>query len=90
MKNLLEKQLPKPLLHFFKKTIEQHNHSTRSASQKFVFMKRAYSNSCGIDSIGYQAVVIWNKLQNIVASDLTELSRMKVESSIIEHFLKFY
>ena len=88
VKNCFEKQLPQPLLNFFKKTTEQHNHSIRSASKNFAFLGEANSKSYGIDSIRYQAVIIWNKLQNTVASDLTELSRMKVKSTIIEHFLK--
>ena len=34
---------------------------------------------------------VWNKLTtNNEASDLTELSRMKAKSTIIEYFLKFY
>ena len=90
VKNCFEKQLPQPLLNFFKKTTEQHNHSTCSASKNFAFVEEANSKSYGIDSIRYQAVIIWNKLQNNIASDLTELNRMKVKSTIIEHFLKSY
>ena len=37
-KNCFEKQLPQPLLNFFKKTTEQHNHPTHSTSQNFVFV----------------------------------------------------
>ena len=50
-------------------------------------MEEANSKSYGIDSIRYQAVITWNKLQNNIASDLTELNRMKVKSTIIQHFL---
>ena len=32
--------------------------------------------SYGIDSIRYKAVIIWNKLQNNIAFDLTEPRRM--------------
>ena len=42
------------------------------------------------DSIRYQAVNISNRLQNNIATDLTKLSRMKIKSTITEHFLKFY
>ena len=90
VKNCFQKQLPRPLLNFFRKTTEQHNHSTRSASKNFAFVGEANSKSYGIDSIRYQAVIIWNKLQNNITSDLTELSRMKVKSTVIEHFLKSY
>ena len=83
-------QLPQKLLNFFKKTTEQHNHSTRSATQNFAFVEEANNKSFGIDSIRYQAVIIWNKLQNNIASDLSELSRIKIKSTIIEHFLKSY
>ena len=38
-KNCFEKQLPQPLLNFFKKTTEQHNHPTHSTSQNFVFVE---------------------------------------------------
>ena len=48
-------------------------------------MEEANSKSYGIDSIRYQAVIIWNKLRNNIASDLTELNRMKVKPTIIEH-----
>ena len=51
VKNYFKKPSPQPLLIFLKKTTEQHNHSTPSASKT---------------------------LQNNIASDLTELSRMKV------------
>ena len=55
VKNCFEKQLPQPLLNFFKKTTEQHNHSTRcSASKNFAF---ANSKSHKIDLIIYQAVI---------------------------------
>ena len=77
-------------MNLFKKTTEQHNHLTRSASKDFAFVEEANSKSYGIDSIRYLAVIIWNKPQNNIASDLTELSRMKVKSTIIEHFLKSY
>ena len=90
VKNCFEKQLPQPLLNFFKKTTEQPNHSTRSVSINFAFVEEANSKSYGIDSIRSQALIIWNKLQNNITSDLTELSRMKVKSTIIEHFLKSY
>ena len=90
MTNYFEKQLPQPLLDFFKKTIEQYNHSTRSASKNFAFVDEANSKSYGIDSVRYQAAIIWNKLQNNIASDLTEHNRMKVKSTIIEHLLKSY
>ena len=74
VKNYFEKQLPQPLLNFFKRTTEQHNHSTCSASKNFAFVEEANSKSYGIDSIRYQAVIIWKKLQNNIASDLTELN----------------
>ena len=90
VKNCFEKQLPQPLLNFFKKSIEQHNHSTSSALKNFAFVEEANSKLYGIESIRYQAVIIWNKLQNYVTSDLTELSRMKAKSTIIEYFLKYY
>ena len=90
LKNYFEKQLPKPLLNFCKKNTKQYNHSTRSVSRNFAFVEEANSKSYGINSIRYQAVFIWNKLQNNIASDLNELSRMKVKSTIIEHFLKSY
>ena len=90
VKNCFEKQLPQPLLNFFKKTTEQHNHSTRSALKNFAFVEEDNSKSYGIDSIRYQAVIIWNKLQNNIASVLTELSRMKVKSTMIYHVLKSY
>ena len=90
VKNYFEKQLPQRLLNFFKRTKEQRHHSTRSASKNFAFAEEANSKSYGIDSIRYQAVIIWNKLQNNIASDLTELNRMKVKSTIIEHLLKSY
>ena len=86
----MKKQLPQPVLNFFKKTTEQHNHSTRSASKNFAFVEEANSKSYGIDSIRHQAIIIWNKLQNNIASHLTELNRIKVKSTIIEHFLKSY
>ena len=89
-KNCFEKQLSQPLLNLFKKPTEQHNHSTRSASKNFAFVEEANSKSYGIDSIRYQGIFIWNKLQNNIASDLTELSRMKVKSTIIKHFSKSY
>ena len=89
-KNRFEKQLSQPLLNLFKKPTEQHNHSTRSASKNFAFVEEANSKSYGIDSIRYQGIFIWNKLQNNIASDLTELSRMKVKSTIIKHFSKSY
>ena len=90
VKNCFEKQLPQPLLNFFKKTTEQHNHSTRSASKNFAFVEEAKSKLYGIEPIKYQAVIIWNKLQTNKASDLTELSMMKAKSTIIEYFLKSY
>ena len=62
VKNCFEKQLPQPLLNFFKKTTEQPNHSTRSVSINFAFVEEANSKSYGIDSIRYQAVITWNKL----------------------------
>ena len=73
-----------------KKITEQHSHSIRSASKDFAFVDRANSKLYGIESIRYQAVMIWNKVQNNVASNLTELSRMKATSTIIEYFLKSY
>ena len=90
LKNCCEKRLSKPLLNFFKKNTEQCNYSTRSVSRNFAFVEEANSKSYGIDSIRYQAVIIWNKLQNNITSDLSELSRMKVKPTIIEHFLKSY
>ena len=90
VKNYFEKQLPQPLLNFFKKTTEQHNHSMHFASKNFAFVEEANSKSYGIDSIRYHTVITWNKLQNNIASDLTELNRMKVKSTIIENFLKSY
>ena len=90
VKNCFEKQLPQPLLNFFKKSIEQHNHSTSSALKNFVFVEEANSKLYGIESIRYQAVIIWNKLKNNIASDLNKLSRMKAKSIIIEDFLKSY
>ena len=90
VKNCFEKQLPQPLLNVFKKVTEQHNHLTLSASKNFAFVEEANSKSYGIDSIRYQTVIIWNKLQNNIASDLTELSIMKVKSTITEHFIKCY
>ena len=81
-------QLPQPLLNFFKKTTGQHNHLTCSATKNFAFVEKANSKLYGIESIRYQAVTIWKKLQNNIASDLTELSRMKAKSTIIEYFLK--
>ena len=77
-------------MNFFKKSTEQPNHSTLSVSKTFAFVEEANNKSNGIDSIGCQSVIIWNKLQNYVVSDLTELRRMKVKSKIIEHFLKVY
>ena len=90
VKNCFEKQLSQPPLNFFKNTTEQHNHSTRSACKKFAFVAEANSKSYGIYSNKVPSCYIWNKLQNNIASDLTELSRMKVKSTIIEHFLKSY
>ena len=90
MKNCFEKQLPQPLLNFFKKTTEKHNNLTRSTSKNFAFVEESNSKLYRMDSIRYQAVIIWNKLQSNIAFDLTKLSRMKVRSTIIEHFLKFY
>ena len=77
-------------MNFFKKSTEQPNHSTLSASKTFAFVEEANNKSYVIDSIGCQSVIIWNKLQNYVVSDLTELRRMKVKPKIIEHFLKVY
>ena len=77
-------------MNIFKKSTEQHNQSTLSASKTFAFVEEANNKSYGIDSIVCQSVIIRNKLQNYVASDLTELSRMKVKPEIIEHFLKVY
>ena len=39
-------------------------------------MKEANSKSYEIDSVRYQAVIIWGKLQRYIAFDLTELSRI--------------
>ena len=77
-------------MNFFKKSTEQPNYSTLSASKTFAFVEEANNKSYVIDSIGCQSVIIWNKLQNYVVSDLTELRRMKVKPKIIEHFLKVY
>ena len=90
VKNCFEKQLSQPLLNFFKKSTEQHNHSTSSASKNFTFVEEANSKLYGIESIRYQAVIIWNKLKNNIASDLNKPSRMKAKSIIIEDFLKSY
>ena len=75
-------------MNLFRKTTEERNHSTRSALKNFVFVGEANSQLYGIESIRYQAVVIWSKLQNNIASDLTEVSRMKFK--VIEYFLKSY
>ena len=85
-----EKQTSTPPLNFFRKTTEQLSHWTRSALKNFEFVEEAYSKSYEIDSIRYQAVNVWSKLQSNIATDLTELSRMKVKSSITEHILKLY
>ena len=71
-------------------TSTEFHHSARSASKKFAFVEEANSKSYGIDSIRYQTIIIWNKLQNNIISDLTKLSRMKVKSTIIEDFSKSY
>ena len=75
-------------MNLFRKTTEQRNHSTRSVLKNFVFVEEANSQLYGIESIRYQVVVIWSKLQNNIASDLTEVSRMKF--TVIEYFLKSY
>ena len=76
-------------MNLFRKTTEQRNRSTRSALKNFVFVEEANNSQLhGIESIRYQAVVIWSKLQNNIASDLTEVSRMKF--TVIEYFLKSY
>ena len=62
--NCFEMQLPQPLLNFFKKTTGQHNHLTCSATKNFAFVEKANSKLYGIESIRYQAVTIWKKLQN--------------------------
>ena len=61
----------------------------RSASKNFAFMDEANSKSCGIDSIRYK-LLIYGTNYKITVSDLTEIKRMKVKSTIIEHFLKSY
>ena len=61
-----------------------------SALKNFEFVEEAYSKSYEIDSIRYQAVNVWSKLQSNIVTDLTELSRMKVKSAITEHILKLY
>ena len=81
VKHCFEKQLPQPPLNL--KTTDQHNHATRSASKNFAFVEQGNSKLYGIESIRYQAAIIWNKLQNNIASDLTELNRIKVKSTII-------
>ena len=90
VKNWFEKQWPQPLLNFYKKTTEQHNHSTPSASKDFASVEKANSKLYGIESIRYEAVITRNKLQSKIASYLTELSGMKSKSTIIECFLKSY
>ena len=50
VKNYFEKQLPQPLLNFFKKIIEQNNHSTRSASKNFALMEEANSKLYEVDT----------------------------------------
>ena len=57
-------------MNLFRKTTEQRNHSTRSALKNFVFVEEANSQLHGIESIRYQAVVIWSKLQNNIHSNL--------------------
>ena len=87
VKNCFKKQLSQPLLIFFLNTTEQHNHSTRSGSKNFAFVEEANSKSYRIDSIKYQAIIIWNKLHNNIASDLTELSRLKNIKSTITNWI---
>ena len=84
VRSFFEKQLPQPLLNFFKKTTEQHNHSTRYASKNFAFVEEANSKSYGINLIRYQAVIIWNKLQDNIASNLTELNIIKVPKVLMK------
>ena len=35
-------------------------------------MEEANSKSYGIDSVRYQAIILWNKVRNNIASDLTQ------------------
>ena len=90
MKNCFEKQTSTPPLNFFKKATKQYSHRTRSALKNFAFVEEAYSKSYEIDSTRYKAGNVRNELQNNIAADLAEFSRMKVKSSIIEHILKSY
>ena len=58
--------------------------------KKICFCGGSYCKSYGIYSIRYQAVDIWNKLQNNIASKLIELRRLKVKYTVIEQILKSY
>ena len=47
-------------------------------------MEEANSKSYGINLIRYHAVIIWNKLQDNIASNLTELNRIKVPKVLMK------
>ena len=90
MKDCLDKQLPKPLINYFKKTNTQHEHSTRSASKNSAFVPNICTATYGKNSVKYKSTQIWNELQRNLNIDLLDQSRPKTKNLVLEYFLNSY
>ena len=88
VKKCLENEIPSPFKNFFEKS--QVLHQTRTSIKNCVSLPLVETETYGTNSIKFQAVSTWNKLQQTANFDLTDLKYSEAKQKITELFMNSY
>ena len=90
VKDYFDNELPKSFKDYFKETKSVHNHETRSITNKNLSVPSVRTVTYGKESIRYNAVKLWNHLQNNLTLDLTAITKAQAKNKIKNYFIEIY
>ena len=72
------------------KTQQIHNHNTRGAQRKHLYLPQIKTTLYGTNSIIYQSITAWNNIHKKINKNINDVSRNQFYKAIKEHLQKAY
>ena len=75
LKRFFNEEVLQPLNEHFKNINDQHQSATRSSTQNSIFVHKVHTETYRKSHIKYQSIKLWDKLKQILQSDLLQQTR---------------
>ena len=86
----LNGNIPESFTDYFMKTQQIHNHNTRGAQRKHLYIPQIKTTLYGTNSIIYQSITAWNNIHKKINKNINDVSRNQFYKAIKEHLQKAY